>query len=355
MNRYKALIRYEFKTLRWMVLYFAIVCLGIFGLFAEQMKSRRSSFITHTEIWQIQNLFTQEMNGVYGIFLIGSVVGLVLLVYLQFRDAKNIEVGRFLKALPLQGSQLYVIRMGCGIVTYTVPFLVYSIGMLYLRSYHGDWLQDYYSISMLQTPIEAAESFGSIILLLGILYLVITAAYVALLMMQYLISNRIFAIIVTAIMFFVPFYIAAIVGEFIRVEQFLTIPLAYGYMDTSLFESGLRGEMAQVCSINLMGAKVLILLIIIVVSVAVGWIRSKQFKVEDQSKLIPEKFSRIIFVGVGTVCVALLPCYYTLVMIGSFALDRGMASGSVWISMFVAGLIGYIVMYKIARIGCKEK
>ena len=81
MNKYKALIKYEFRSLKWMILYFLMVCSGVFLLFMGTMGEKRKSFLEHSGIWYISNKFSQELNGIAPFLLIGSIVGLILLVY----------------------------------------------------------------------------------------------------------------------------------------------------------------------------------------------------------------------------------------------------------------------------------
>lgn len=352
MNKYQALIRYEFKSLRWMCLYFALGCLGLLGFFGTIMEEKRRAFLTHIGVWQIKNQFTQEMNWFYIMVLAMMSIGLILMVYLQFRDAKNIEVGRFLKALPIKSTQLYWVRVGCGIFTYTVPFLLYAAGILALRSYHNSWLKDYYSISMWEDALLQAESPIRIVGLLGILYLIVTAVYVVLLLMQYLISNRIFAIIVAAIALLIPTYIAAIINEWMNIDAFLICPFAFGLFDSSIGESAQNGEMANISYIDQVGFKLFILFLIIGLAIGLGWMNSRRFKIENQNKLIPSQVSRSIFIIVGTVCTSLLPSEYVVFILGGFnQVSLGILLGS---SLLLGG-IGFVIFYKISLIGCRGK
>ena len=351
MNKYKALIKYEFRSLKWMILYFLMVCSGVFLLFMGTMGEKRKSFLEHSGIWYISNEFSQELNWIAPFLLIGSIVGLILLVYVQFRDAKNIEVGRFLKALPIQSSHIYWIRMGCGIVTYTLPFVLYAIGIVVLRFSHSSWLNDMYSISIWQDSLLEIESVQYIVLMLLMNYLIMTLVYLMLLLMQYLISNRIFAIVVTAIAMILPTYFNLMIDFRYQVDNYLTLPVAYGMMDSVTGNQVRNGEGVNIHFIGNVGIKVCLLLLAIGVALVLGWLSSKYFTVEDQSKLIPKRLCRKIFIAVGTISMALLPQFYVSGFCMFSEVNLVIHLGSI----VILGIVGYILMYQVSRIGCKEK
>lgn len=351
MGKYGAFIKYEFRSLKWMLLYFLMVCSGVLLMFSGAMAGKRVHFFEHTEVWQITNEFTQELSWIAPFFLIGIILGLILLVYLQFRDAKNIEVGRFLKGLPIQGSRIYWIRMGCGMVTYTIPFVLYAIGVIVLRLYHNNWLNDLYSISIWQDRLLAVESVQYIALMLLINYLIITLVYLMLLLMQYLISNRVFAVVVTAIAMVIPTYFSVMIHSRYRIHYYLTLPVLYGVMDSRTGDRMSNGESVGLSFINNVGIKVCLLFLLIGVMILLGWLSSKHFTVEDQSKLIPKRLCRNIFTIVGTMCVALLPQFY----VSGFAAFSEFNLVVLLGSIVLLGIVGYVIMHKIAMIGCKEK
>lgn len=351
MNKYKAFIKYEFRSLKWMMLYFLIVCSGVLLLFSETMSGKRRSFLEHSGIWYISNEFTQELNWIAPFLLIGIILGVILLVYVQFRDAKNIEVGRFLKALPMQSSNIYWIRMGCGIITYTIPFILYAIGIIALRVAHSSWLNDMYSISIWQKRLSVVDSIQYIVLMLFINYLIITLVYLMLLLMQYLISNRIFAIVVTAIGMIIPMYFNIMINSRYQVDYFLMLPVLYGVLGSTTGESLMNGEGVTLHFISDIGVKIGLLLFMIGIAIVLGWLSSKHFTVEDQSKLIPKRLCRNIFIAVGTICIALLPQFY----VSGFAMVSEVNMVIHLGTIVILGIVGYIIMYKIAMIGCKEK
>lgn len=351
MNKYKAFIKYEFRTLKWMMLYFLIVCSGVLLLISGTMEGKRREFLKHSGIWYISNEFTKELSWSTPFLLAGIILGVILLIYVQFRDAKNIEVGRFLKALPMQSSNIYWIRMGCGIITYTIPFILYGSGIIALWVTHSSWLKDLYRISIWQDRLLGFDSVQYIVLMLFINYLIITLVYLMLLLMQYLISNRIFAIVVTAIGMVVPAYFNIMIQSKYQTSHFLTLPVLYGAMDSITGESLMNGEGVSLHFINHSGVKIGLLLLMTGFAIILGWLSSKYFTVEDQSKLIPKRLCRNIFIAVGTLCVALLPQFYVAGFSMVSEVNRIIHLGSI----AILGIVGYIVMYKIAMIGCKEK
>ena len=351
MNKYKALIKYEFRSLKWMLLYFLMVCSGVLLWFMGTLEEKRESFLEHSEVLYISNEFGQMLSETTVFLLIGMIVGLILLVYVQFRDAKNIEVGRFLKSLPIQSSHLYWVRMGCGVVTYTLPFLFYTLGIVVLRFYHSSWLNDMYRISIWKDKLLAFESIPYIALLLVINYLMITLVYLMLLLMQYLISNRIFAIIVTAIAMILPTYFNIMIDFRYQVDSYLIFPLAYGSMGSVTGHHLENGEGVNISYIGDVELKACLLFLAIAIVLVLGWLSSKYFMIEDQGKLIPKPLCRNIFIVVGTVSMALLPQFYS----SGFATFSEVNLVSHVGTIVILGIVGYMIMYKISRIGCKEK
>ncbi|MGL4735817.1 MAG: hypothetical protein ACRCW2_00045 [Cellulosilyticaceae bacterium] len=352
MARYKALIRYEWKSLRWMMIYFLLVAIGGVGLIASTMAGKRFEFIKHMGVWEIQTLFNREMNWSYGLVVSGLILGILMLVYTQFRDAKSIEVGRFLKMLPIKSTGIYWTRVGCGILTYTVPFILFMIGNVYVRMHNNDWLMDYYSLSQGYSILVKMESIPSILGHLGLMYLIITAIYLGVLVMQYLISNRIFALVMGVVLFMVPTYLMIILSYMMSGYAdprpgFIPI---YGVRTREYSQEYENGERFILHYVDNQGIKVLVLLGIIICMLVIGYSVSKRFRVEDQGKLIPMKASRTLFTAIGTVCIAFIPYQlWTLRMVSERDLGMGMMCGLI----AVFGVIGYFIMRKISMIGMK--
>lgn len=354
MSKYKALIRYEFKALRWVILYFMLIFGGYLFILKTTMELKYINFITHTGVECIKNIFVEEMKWLYPYLLIASLGGLLLLVYVQFKDAKNIEVGRFLKSLPIQSSKIYWVRIGCGMITYTVPVVCFVGGLIGLKQFHREWLRDYYSLGMRTEQLVRADSVLTIVVSIGIVYLILTGVYLGLVMMQYLVTNRIFSLIVGVSMFVIPFYIGTTIEEFFGTgrKSGVLLPLVYGYSDNGLYRSVENGEMLDINFIDGVGAKVIILLSIILILVCVGHISSKCFRVEDQGRLIPMGQAQWIFKIVGTTCIGLLPLLlFAMNDVYAQEVSQVMIGGL----SLVAGAIGFGITHVIARIGGHER
>lgn len=353
MDRYSALIRYEWRSLRWVLLYFLLVTVGGVGALSYTMKVKALDFKKHMGVWEIQTLFSGEMNWIYGFMMCGLVVGLLILAYVQFRDAKSIEVGRFLKVLPIKSTGVYWTRVGCGILTYTVPFVLFCIGSIAIRLYNNDWLMDYYRLSPGYSTLVKIESVPSILGNLGMMYLVLTVMYIGFLLMQYLVSNRIFALVMGVILFMVPPYLMVILSYgwkgYSDFPYFGLIPM-YGYREEVRFEQFANGEALILRYIEHQELKGLILLGLIGGMLVIGYSISRAFRVEDQGRLIPMKGARMIFIAVGTVCMSLLP--YMLWIVGITS-ERDLGIGAMYGLIAVCGLVGYWIIRKIAMIGMK--
>ncbi|MGL4346304.1 MAG: hypothetical protein ACRCTE_13985, partial [Cellulosilyticaceae bacterium] len=303
-------------------------------------------------VMEIKNVFTYEIGYHYGLLLTGLLIGMALLVYLQFRDAKNIEVGRFLKALPIQGTKVYGIRVISGIMTYTVPFVLWVLGMLSIRQGHQAWLGDYYSLSSLSELLQKSDSVGKTLGILGITYLVMTAVYMVLVLVQYLVSHRVFALLVGASILMIPGYIGTVVNQFVRgIQDIYLVPVAYGVMDNEWSRAFQNGERTVINYVENIGLKGLILVLIIVLALILGYMSSKYFRVEDQGKLIPTPLVRWLFRVVGTVCIGLLPYFIDAV----YGLRGGQQTYmALHIGAIVLTGVGFVIVSKIASIGCKE-
>ncbi|MGL4346306.1 MAG: hypothetical protein ACRCTE_13995 [Cellulosilyticaceae bacterium] len=356
MNRYQAWIKHEIRSIKWMGAYFLVLFIGYSMVIARHIQANKVWFLEDMDIYQVDNIMGRVLNAKYNVLmLLAAVLGLMILVYIQFTDSKNIEVGRFIKGLPLSTTKVYGLRIICGILSYTLPFIVLVVSVVGIRLKHSEWLGDLYRMTLWQEQFTQVESVGSILLILGMYYLIMTAFYVVLVMMQYLVMNSVFALILGVMVTFVPMYLKMAVQAYLRrgYMSSVWIPLMYGQLEGRehySFAGELNRQYLTISMIENIGSKLIILLLIIGTGLGVGYIATKTFKVENQSKLMPLAVVRIIFVTVGTLCMSGLAG-----IVWSRILRFEMETIIALVMAIVSGGIGFVVCLVISRIGDKFK
>lgn len=354
MNRYKALIKHEIKTLKWILLYFFLAV----GIYAGMITNRLHNFyISYLEqgIGReniISCHFMSVFQGEYGLFVILCGIGIILLINTQFKEIKNNEVGRFLKGLPVSGKKVYVVKTLCGMFTYTVPFVILGGYLMMIRASNYTWLQPLLEVTSFSSLFELVNGWEYLLVQLLMYYLIISFAYYFLVIMQYLIMSTKAGIAIGLLISFVPVYLELII-ERRRVgwiDQTVYLPWLYGMSGRQYgFSSG--NQYISIGIIQNMGLKIGYLCVLTVVCAILGYRLSQRFRVEQMDLMMPLKISRIIFILGVTLCSALLPIFIKENMM---RYSRNTNYWLILLAMAVLGLVGFVVSRKIATLGMKE-
>lgn len=358
----KALIRYEFKILRWMLIYFILgfgyMAYTYGSILDDQYKWLILSPITSSTY--VSNIGTQYLLSINkGMIYIG-LIGIFLMIYLQVKDSKSIEVGRFLKALPISGKTYYKVKAVGGVLSITIPYLISCLWLISVKGRYSEIFNDFYSLHPSYEDFIRVESVGMFLQVLFTTYLILLFSYLFLMCMQYIISHPVSALVIGALVGGTPAYLGSILvglynemgyGYYENPLEYL-LPWAYtsnlmnlrmSYREVGSFRNA---SLFEIPSIEVKWA---ILLGLCILFWIVGLQLSCNYKVEGADQLIPSSIMKKVFIGGVVVCSACLPPFAQ--MIGINLRIRNMWIMS--IAMLITAIIGLLVSKKIAYYGDK--
>lgn len=340
--------------MKWILLYFTLVSLVlVFKLEAGLRKAYINGLVegyhmNNSILFDSIDNITRAGTPFFGI-------GILILIYMQFKDNKSLEIGRFLKSLPISNREYYMTKLISGIMSYTIPFILMIVGILIVRESNINWIQDYHNIS--KTP-EMYMKQGSVINILSIFimcYFIITATYTFLFMVQYLVTNIVGGIVIGILAWLAPtsivfslhgIYAGVLQINYNGISEYIQ-PWVYHlypnrkYIDIILNNANYGVDILVFDSIII---KTIICLIIYVICTALAYIISENARVEDMDNLIPLKSARSIFVIGVTICSALvIPYIFGFVFGGLNTLNFIV----IHIMMVISGIIGFVTSRKI--------
>lgn len=360
MNKYKTMVKYEFRNLKWIFLYFCVVFGFLTYIIHDRMKYDYRYFLIEgiSQIYNQETSFYSVLNAFYIPFMLFALGGILLMVYLQFRESKQVEVGRFLKVLPIEAHKHYQIKILCGLITFMVPFIIFVLLLLRIRGAHLLWIQDLQVINIASEIYQVVDSVSYLLVVLGLYGLILIFSYLFMVMMQYLITQSIASIVIGILIGVSPAYLLISVDTLLHYDFIdgtlinISFPWAYGmgcrewnWIDSSMYEHVI------ISFVQDMGLRFVIISILCILCLVIGNLLSKRFKIEQMDLIIPEQIMRHIFVAGVTVCSAFLPV--TIRGIFNIRLE-GIETIILGISMLVLGGIGYMISKKISRIGTKK-
>lgn len=370
MKRLKALIKMEMKPALLIGIYFLIVnqiTLGVIrgrlvSSWREVLINGIGGFIDDRAVTAMSHSFMDNMI----FMMLFSIIGMLLMTYVSFKNDKSIEVGRFLKSLPYTMKERALTKVGVGVSVFTVTYLIFAAGMAALRmqginqfseickvtAYSGVYQEFLTSSMLLQT------------LLLG--YIVCIAVYLFSVMFEYLISPNLGSILVAGLVYLSPVFITVSLDFYMPsmfkgvlyqmiywLQELLGI---FGYerwanitvqMNTAAMAS--TNNIGQVAYIGLTGYKLVFYGVIALASL-IGILRFSQKNCMEQSDIfIPSRGFRNIFIAGVTLCGALLAgdiyCIYSSAasMIMAYAV------------IALGGIVSFLIAKKIAFIGIKKR
>lgn len=367
----KALVKHETRNMKWMLLYFLIVAVGgittfNFSLKAEYMAILRNGIAPDTP------LILSGITSAFKSVVVSSAVGIMLLIYLQFKDSKSVEVGNFLKALPISNKEYFVTKFLGGLISLTIPTLILMAGVLAIRSNNMIWVSDIHSISIFPEIIEKADSIINIASVLTMSYLVAIATYSFLFMIQYVVMNISAGILIGGLVWFSPTFIAISVVmlyeqfignnlaldkkivEFSRIIRNYIEPWSYPVNVGSfyLFDGTRYNPIFDEINTNIMYydglfLKIIISLIVAIASIIAGYALSKKSKVEDSDTLIAFRWARKVFIAGVTVCSAFLLAMTSTIFTGR---NNSMGFLKLHAILLIGGIIGFLISKKITAV-----
>ena len=205
-----ALVKKEWKLLKWVMLLFGC----IFALFTFLLANSMDQEKTYHLLGQYQNsIFMSKLYRVNTGMVPVLIMAIMTMVAVLFLDDRNIYIGQFISSLPCTRKQYFTIKYVMGLMTFTVPLVLFG-GVLYIiRSIHLGWMNRIYQYSRYGAILKAQDRVDVLFLVLIFLWLIMFSTYSFLMMVQTLMGQNIVASIVGGIILLVPIFLGYAIPE----------------------------------------------------------------------------------------------------------------------------------------------
>ena len=369
MKRLKALIKMELKPALLIGVYFLLVdffvLLTIRGRIQDTWRSFLLNgirdFMLYDRGIRVTDTFIE--NTLY--IMLFSIVGMMALVYGSFKNDKSIEIGRFLKSLPYTMRERCLVKMGVGIVTFTLTYIFYAIGMIVLHMSFLNKFSEIYRVTIFSEVYHQIFDRGELVKVLMLVYVGCIAIYLFCMMFQYLVSNRLGSIIVAVLVYLSPVFIVNSLSAYVSVryeniiysltEWLNELMIIFGYqawgeigINISTATSISQNPITNYQYMSLTGHRIIFYGIIILISLVAILKLCVAERVEKSDYFIPNKYFRSIFICGVTVCGGLL--LGDIYLMFSNQTNMGIAYGLITFG----GIISFLAARKIASIGIRK-
>ena len=372
MKRLKALIKMELKPALFIGAYFLLVNLWALFVVQNRMQNIYNSvlvdgiqdFIAYNSGLNMSNTFMQNILEV----MLFTLIGILVLTYASFKNDKSIEIGRFLKSLPYTTRERCLTKIGIGVGTFTLTYLVYVGGMIFLNNSYLNQFREFYEVTVLSETYTQIFNNVELMKALGLVYVGCIAIYLFSVMFQYLVSHRVGSVIVAVLVYAAPVFIFNSISDLsntlsplnqlneVVLEPFADwineLMIVFEYIGWGVIGTSMNISNDYTFSYSYMGLTGYRLAFYVILSfVALGIILkvSQSDAIEKSDYLIPSRIFRTIFTCGVTVCSTLLVgdvyCMYSNQMNGVTMLSF----------MFIAAVVSFFIAKRIARIGMRKE
>ncbi len=198
------LIKKEWKLLKWIMLLFAC----IFGFFTMLLNnSMAQNKIYHLMSQGREGIFISQLYRLNWGMVPMLLMALMVVVAVLFVHDRNIHIGRFISSLPYTRKEYFKIKYLMGVVTFTVPLVLYGLVLYAIRGRHLDWMSRIYQYAPQGELLKHQDSLGVLVLWSVFLWLVMLAVYSFLMLVQTLVGQNIVASIIGGIVILVPVFL----------------------------------------------------------------------------------------------------------------------------------------------------
>lgn len=144
----------------------------------------------YTEGYSVNgNLFTGTLIDFAKEFLLLFIIPMVFLAVFQYRESKEHRAGEFMLSLPVTKKQIFWNRTILGVLVYTIPWIVFSGGILLTRFQYDEWFQEHIASCKHAGWLLGNESMGNLMMYLCYLWCVLTLMYAVAVFVQNICSR----------------------------------------------------------------------------------------------------------------------------------------------------------------------
>ena len=351
MKHLKPLIKIELKTALLMSIFFW----GVSIFTVVTLNNYSQQFIYNNLMWGMDGFNVPSGQGAqsFQIYEWGNMfnhcidlskyiiaIGILLLIYLSYRYDKNHEVGRFIKTLPYTTEQKYWVKIGVGIISFTIPYIVQSIVIVLLRKSFIIQMKEFYEVTNLSSLFANLYELKQLLLILTLNYLELIVWYLFVVMFQYIIMSNFGSIIGASIIAIAPIIIRENIHRFFS----YTGRLYWKYIRLYDFLSGSRGDRAIITNrqgdsieyINFGETRLVVLFIMILILLILTLYLCKEMYIENEDVLVPRRVFKYMYLIVTPIVCSLL--------LGSlYKCYTGKGDIWFWLVTFIGGVLGFFL------------
>lgn len=344
------LVQKEWKGAKWIMLLFSFIYL----VGAVVLNSNINNIkIRYLLIDFMELTFMNEVYRMSSLMVPVALIGIIVLVMTLFSHDRNLNVGKFISSLPFGRKEQFTIKYAIGLITFTVPFIVFALITIIMHIRNMEWISYLYKYYEYGEIVAKQDSLRSLLIWLGIVWLLMLAVYSFLMFMQTIMGQNIIAGIVGGIIYLVPWFLAFVIPANIQlilnkywsnnvIESmdffFLGNPIKTFSQGTTKGRLIMENQQYyQTYEYQNLGLNIGVLLMIIMISTILAYYFIQTNDVERNGDLIMYPWvGKILIAGVTVCSLLLLPI---LIVIFTQIENRWLGL----VSMAIGGILGYII------------
>ena len=184
---------------RWLTLLmilgsFAACCMVFF--FGNYVSNELKSLYFQSGGSFTENIFSTYMNTSQMWYLI-VVVGVILISYVLFWDIRQGRAREWLGVLPVKKETVFYYQWFRGMLTYTIPIVIYAFGVCLIRARNISWIREIYAVDINWKVFITTESTLMYIKVAFWVWLWATVCYSIAFFMQSMSKSGVMAMLVT--------------------------------------------------------------------------------------------------------------------------------------------------------------
>ncbi|MGL4737885.1 MAG: hypothetical protein ACRCW2_10565 [Cellulosilyticaceae bacterium] len=371
----KALIKHELRNIWMILLYFVgAFTIGVFN-FADSLARDYNSYLWNGYSYDMAPNLLHRITRLGEVYMMAMALGLLVLLYVQFKENKSVSVSCFIKSLPYTNQQIYGVKLGCGVLSFTVPFVIaYGSIIAVGQSYKG-WLGLIEQVSPVGERLAQLNNIDQILLYGLVIYSITLMVYLFGFWMQYIVNPNVASLVISSCTLAALPYLAYAVAEYIRA--------LVGYQNIDHKVEGLTAMIQRIGSLLMLpnyfvnyapgveliwdgnkdrsgyihtlvhfenlGMTLVLMLLISLIFVLAIYSCNRTYRAENQEQFIGYKWAEIAL----KVGVALSTASFGIIFTNIVEPNARIEKIALHAFMLIFGAIGYAIINKICKIGQK--
>lgn len=138
-------------------------------------------------------VFIETLELLVNSLLIYTSIPIAIFCAVQWKDLKEQKSGGFIASLPITKTRIFWSKVLMGVLVYTIPWIVFSIGILGTRIQYDGWWKEAIAAFQYAGWLDANQSIGNLMIYLIYIWCVLSLFYGAAVFLQTICKNFWFA------------------------------------------------------------------------------------------------------------------------------------------------------------------